>query len=517
MRRARYELFLLGVPIFVYVGLVVGLTWPFLAHPQSTLTAPIGFDVNASIGKYHALAVEKAVPFTSGVLETIGYPEGVPKTPALDIASALSTTPLWLGSLTIGAVATHGFQSVLGLVLTALVTFLFVRRVTGLTGGAFIAGRAYCSSPPHRPDRAGGSRLHAHVALHPADLGADGPRDGADASQRSAGGAFAASRDVLDAVLHRARARSHRGLRSRRACPARAPRRRRFQGDRRTCDGSRCGGCARLCSDWSRQRRRPASCPRHARCLQPVGSSAHVLASGVLLVVRQFLDLGGNRVGPVSQRIPRRAGSALVRNRSLLGLVRATARRDRCGRDVPAAPSGLLDARGAGPCRGSRHPRMHRFVCCLRMLRAADGKYRATRNHVSDAVVRDRPCSAGPSSRPAVRDAADGRRRDPRRHRGRSATHTPRPEIQIAATVAVAAIVATDLWARAPESVVRLPNSDALATLREEPSAPAIHYIPEGLLAGRITAPCLWQIRTRQNARESVQHHVLPAAPFRAQ
>ena len=143
MRRARYELFLLGVPIFVYVGLVVGLTWPFLAHPQSTLTAPIGFDVNASIGKYHALAVEKAVPFTSGVLETIGYPEGVPKTPALDIASALSTTPLWLGSLTIGAVATHGFQSALGLVLTALVTFLFVRRVTGLTGGAFIAGLAY--------------------------------------------------------------------------------------------------------------------------------------------------------------------------------------------------------------------------------------------------------------------------------------------------------------------------------------------------------------------------------------
>ena len=55
-----------------------------------------------------------------------------------------------------------------------------------------------------------------------------------------------------------------------------------------------------------------------------------------------------------------------------------------------------------------------------------------------------------------------------------------RPEIQIAATVAVAAIVATDLWARAPESVVRLPNSDALATLREEPSAPAIHYIRRG-------------------------------------
>ena len=94
-----------------------------------------------------------------------------------------------------------------------------------------------------------------------------------------------------------------------------------------------------------------------------------------------------------------------------------------------------------------------------------------------------------------------------------------RPEIQIAATVAVAAIVATDLWARAPESVVRLPNSDALAILREEPSAPSvIDYIPEGLLAGRITA-CAMPLAdpTRQNARESVQHHVLPAAPFRAQ
>jgi hypothetical protein len=87
------------------------------------------------------------VPFVHDRISSVGFPDGVPTTPGLDIVSAFSTLYLWTGSAVIGPIATHGMQAVLGFFLTATVTYLFVRQVTGSVGSGFVAGLAYGFSP----------------------------------------------------------------------------------------------------------------------------------------------------------------------------------------------------------------------------------------------------------------------------------------------------------------------------------------------------------------------------------
>jgi hypothetical protein len=147
-RRARPD----PVP-FVLLGFLVlaaAITWPWLIHPGSTLVGPLGGDVSTSIVKWETLARTGTFPFTNGTTTAIDWPSGLATTPGLDLASVLSALPLWLGSLAFGAVATHGLEAVLGYLLTATVTFLFVRRVTRSTGAGLVAGVAYGFFPQMR-------------------------------------------------------------------------------------------------------------------------------------------------------------------------------------------------------------------------------------------------------------------------------------------------------------------------------------------------------------------------------
>src|SRR4051812_5633433 len=97
--------FRLGVPIAAFVLLALAYMWPWVLHPGSRISAPVGGDVSGGIAKYGVLAREHSVPWLNGTLHTIGWPFGVEKTASLDAASFLSTTPLWLGSMLFGSVA----------------------------------------------------------------------------------------------------------------------------------------------------------------------------------------------------------------------------------------------------------------------------------------------------------------------------------------------------------------------------------------------------------------------------
>ena len=72
--------------------------------------------------------------------------------------------------------------------------------------------------------------------------------------------------------------------------------------------------------------------------------------------------------------------------------------------------------------------------------------------------------------------------------------------IQLAVTAIVASIVAVDLWARAPESVVEIPHSTALATLRDQPDGPRSTTSRRGFSRGESRRPASGRSSTRRRS-----------------
>ncbi len=124
----------------IFTTLACYSTWPFPIDPQSMLTAPWGGDVSSSVAHWTTLVREGDVPYFPGKLESIGWPEGIRRAPGLELDSFVSSSFLWIGSLTIGPVAAHGLEAIIGYVLTGTVTTAFIRRVTGSLGGGLVAG-----------------------------------------------------------------------------------------------------------------------------------------------------------------------------------------------------------------------------------------------------------------------------------------------------------------------------------------------------------------------------------------
>jgi hypothetical protein len=149
----------------VLAGLAVAATWPFALHPGTTLTAPIGYDVSGSVAKFAAIVREGTTPFSDGRLTSIAVPGGIALTPGLDAASLLSSLTLWWGTAAIGAIATHGFMTLLGLFLSGAVAFALVRALTGSAGAGLVAGIA-CGFFPHIRLLAIAAPTYTHVWLY---------------------------------------------------------------------------------------------------------------------------------------------------------------------------------------------------------------------------------------------------------------------------------------------------------------------------------------------------------------
>ncbi len=129
--------------VLAYVAIAVVVTFPFVIHPDVALTAPLSFDVAGSVSTFQTLVREHQNPFLTDHLTTIGWPAGVTIHPGVNREAWILTLYFWVASALFGAVFTHSLLNLLGLFLTAVVTCLFVRRVTGSVAAGFIAGLAY--------------------------------------------------------------------------------------------------------------------------------------------------------------------------------------------------------------------------------------------------------------------------------------------------------------------------------------------------------------------------------------
>lgn len=130
------------IPV-IYLLLAIAVTFPFAIHPQQTLTAPLCCDVAGSASKFQTLNAEHRSPFQVAHLVTVGYPAGITTQPGVDRVAFVNTAFLWLTSLLFGAVTAIGLLTILGYWLTALLTYLFVRRLTGSNEAGLVAGLAY--------------------------------------------------------------------------------------------------------------------------------------------------------------------------------------------------------------------------------------------------------------------------------------------------------------------------------------------------------------------------------------
>lgn len=149
----------------VLLGLAVQATWPFARHPTSTVIAPLGFDTSSGIAKFAAIAREGTTPFTDGVLHSIAVPDGVPLSPGVDAASALSSAALWIGAGSVGSIAAFGLMALLGLFLSGAVMFAFVRWLTGSAGAGLVAGIA-AGFFPHLRLMAIAAPTYTHIWLY---------------------------------------------------------------------------------------------------------------------------------------------------------------------------------------------------------------------------------------------------------------------------------------------------------------------------------------------------------------
>lgn len=136
----------LGQTLFaaaIYLGLACFISWPIAIHPGSRVFGPIGGDLTGEMSYYRALADSHVLPWLPGIVHAFNAPEGRDTQWALNFSILPSSTLLWLGSLTIGSVATLGYWGILSFALTGLSMFLFVRWLTGNWQAAIIAGLAF--------------------------------------------------------------------------------------------------------------------------------------------------------------------------------------------------------------------------------------------------------------------------------------------------------------------------------------------------------------------------------------
>jgi hypothetical protein len=100
--------------VAVFVALALWATWPYPLHPFSMLTAPWGGDVASSLATWTTVVHEGDIPFLPGRIDSLNWPAGIQRAPGFAIDTFVSTGFLWIGSLTLGPVAAHGLEALLG-------------------------------------------------------------------------------------------------------------------------------------------------------------------------------------------------------------------------------------------------------------------------------------------------------------------------------------------------------------------------------------------------------------------
>jgi hypothetical protein len=155
-----------AIGLFVVLALIC--TFPFIAHPLSTLAAPIDGDVASSVAKYQVITQDGANPFTTERIFSVSFPEGITSNLGVDRVSFILVLTFWIGSLTIGPILTHSLLTIFGYLLTATVAFIFVKLTTRSTLAGTVAGLVFgFSSHMYTIARAAGAYTHMWLLILP--------------------------------------------------------------------------------------------------------------------------------------------------------------------------------------------------------------------------------------------------------------------------------------------------------------------------------------------------------------
>jgi hypothetical protein len=144
--RAHWRWLAVVLAFSMYLGFASYFTWPLVTDLSHTFYGSAG-DPYGTMAFYRELVAHHHNPFLPGMISQFNAPEGQPIPWTRDLASFPGVLTQYLLTAAFGAIPANGLYALLGYTLTGLVTFLFVRRLTGSVWPALIAGWAFAFYP----------------------------------------------------------------------------------------------------------------------------------------------------------------------------------------------------------------------------------------------------------------------------------------------------------------------------------------------------------------------------------
>ncbi len=144
-RSIRPHLELLGAALFFF-AFACYTTWPSVTDLSHVFYGAAG-DPYGTMSFFRDLVAFHHDPFLPGTFSQLAAPEGQPIPWTRDLASLPGVLTQYLLSGVFGQLAAYGLYILMGYTLTGTVTFAFVRRLTGNSWAALLAGWAFAFYP----------------------------------------------------------------------------------------------------------------------------------------------------------------------------------------------------------------------------------------------------------------------------------------------------------------------------------------------------------------------------------
>lgn len=130
----------------LYFGFACYFTWPLVTDLAHTIYGAPG-DPYGTMSFYRELVAHNHNPFLPGTVSQFNAPKGQPIPWTRDLASMPGVGTQYLLTAVFGTIPANGLYALMGYTLTGVVTFAFVRRLTGNAWAALIAGWAFSFYP----------------------------------------------------------------------------------------------------------------------------------------------------------------------------------------------------------------------------------------------------------------------------------------------------------------------------------------------------------------------------------
>lgn len=146
LARERANVLQVLLALALYFGFACYFTWPMIKDLGHTFYGAAG-DPYGTMAFYRELVAHHHNPFLAGTIAQFNAPAGQAIPWSRDLASFPGILTQYLLTAAFGAIPANDLYALLGYTLTGLVTFLFVRRLTGNAWAGLIAGWAFAFYP----------------------------------------------------------------------------------------------------------------------------------------------------------------------------------------------------------------------------------------------------------------------------------------------------------------------------------------------------------------------------------